>query len=334
VRTIDNARAIEAALQYLQGPPSSGKLLVKATGADVKLFPGDVALPVLGNAIEQRAGVYAKRNPATRDLKPAKPGDPDEAGHWLVTAAGTLVDVESIQGGTHTNKPGGTPYRWDPPLDGIELVSVADAGGLTGGAFSGASGGLKQFAHFDMLNLEPNQYLWQSNTFAYPAAILSWKSAQPLDGSFVAIPGPRTARVSQSATLYRNTWWLTLLTSRLESVGLRSLEASSLRDDAREAIYGARRIRDRCFIVSVEPGANLPSIESAAITPTVRADRITIETAFVLDRASQREYHDWLRTRLRQQTPAVTDPAPPPPLDLPNIIVPMPPNGPGSPPFP
>jgi hypothetical protein len=190
VSLIQNARAIEAALQRLQGPPATGKLTVKATGADLLLHPGTIALPIDGGAIDPSAAVYVRPNPLTES-------DADNPGAWTIPAAGVLVDVEAIQGGPRSNKDGGTSYRWNPPLAGLELVSVAEAAGIAGGAYSGAFAGLRQFSHLKALTFEAGQGLFRSQTFDYPAAVLAWAGTVPLDGPQASSPGPRTARVAQ-----------------------------------------------------------------------------------------------------------------------------------------
>jgi hypothetical protein len=330
--TISNARAIEAALQRLQGPPAAGKLLVKpeplpdgSPGPDVVLPVGACALPLDGNGIEPRAAVYVRPNPAN-------PAEDSGDRTWTVTAAGTLVDVEAVQGGDHTNRAGGTSYQWDPPLVGVESVSVTDASGIAGGSFSGAFAGLRQFAHLRTIDFDPGQGLFESQTFDYPAAVLAWAGISPLDGPLAAAPGPRTARTRSGAMLYRQSWFLYLATSRLDRSGLRSEEAATLLDDVLGVIVWACRIRDRSFIVSGEPGAQIQNARPFRVLPTVYVDAVTIETSFVLERNPEpRAYHDWLRTRLRQQVPPGGQL---PLIDLPNAIVPMPPNGPGTPPFP
>jgi hypothetical protein len=330
--TISNARAIEAALQRLQGPPAAGKLLVKpeplpdgSPGPDVVLPVGACAMPQDGNAIDERAAVYVRPNPAN-------PAEDSGDRTWTVTAAGTLVDVESVQGGAHTNRDGGTSYRWDPPLEGVELVSVTDASGIAGGSFSGAFAALRQFAHLKTINFVAGQGFFESQTVDFPAAVLAWGGIAPLDGPLAAAPGPRTARTKQGAMLYRQTWMLYLGTSRLDSSGLRSNEGATLLDDVLGVIAWACRIRDRSFIVSGEPGAQIQSARPYVVSPTAYVDAVTIETSFVLERNPEpRAYHDWLRTRLRQQVPPGGQL---PLIDLPNAIVPMPPNGPGTPPFP
>jgi hypothetical protein len=320
VSSVQNSRAIEAALQRLQGPASAGKLLVHATGADTALDPGSCAIPIDAAALDRRGMVFVKPNPAQSE------------GQWTVTAAGTLVDVEAIGGGTPGNKAAGTVYRWDPPLDGIELTSASDASGVTGGSFSGAYAGLRQYVYLKSLNRSDVEALFAAQVYDYPAAALAWARTTPLDGPLAGSPGPRTARVGQNRMLYRHTWFLYLVTSRLDSEDARNLEADTLRDDVLELIQGARRTRNRAFAVSVEPGAEVQSADVFRVTPTSYVDLVTFNTIVSLEHNPEpRVYHDWLRTRLRQQTAAQ---APAAPLDIPNVIIPIPPNGPGSPPFP
>jgi hypothetical protein len=135
--------------------------------------------------------------------------------------------------------------------------------------------------------------------------------------------------------LYKHTWGLWVATSRLDSVAARSEEGARLLWDVLEVLQDARRIRDRSFIVSAEPGAKIVSARPAYVLPTVYVDIITLETLFVLERNPEpRTYHDWLRTRLKLYTKQNPGSPPSPPLELPNLVIPMPPGGPGTPPFP
>lgn len=329
--TVHNARAIQAALQRLQGPPAVGKLVVRAVandgspGPDVVLQPGTCASPRVGGALDRGATVFVRRNPATADA----PDDTDK-GVWTVTAAGTLVDVESLSGGPAMNQEGGTPYQWDPPVQGIELVSAADAGGITGGAYSGLPFGLKQFVHLKTMDVEAWRSLFAAQVYDYPAICLAWAGTTPLDGPMAGTPGPRTARAGSGVMLYRHAWSLFIVSSRLDSAGDRMLEGDTLRDDVIDVLFGARRVRDRVWLVSLEPGAEVAAAEALTASAQAFVDRVTLHTSFPqAHRPEPRDYHDWLRSRVRLQTPPQ---APDPPIDFPNIVVPMPPNGPGTPP--
>ena len=331
---VQSARSIEAALQRLQGPAATGKLLVKAVvpngsggfqpGPDVALSPGTCAIPVDGNSLKEQATVFVKPNSASSEKD-----DADKA--WTVTGAGTVVDVEAIQGGPAGNLGLGTRYRWDEPITGIELTSTSSVA-LTGGAFSGAFAGLKDFRHYKSLDKTGLQALFRAQLGAFPAAALSRIGITPQDGPFAGSPGPRTARVSSRGMLYRLTFMLWVISTRLDGEQQRSREGEYLLGDVLEALQGATRVRNRCFAVSTEPGAEVQSAGVFDVSPTSYVDTVTIATTVVLEgRHEPVDAHDWLRTRLRQQT----DPqAPDPPIDLPNVIIPMPPNGPGTPPFP
>lgn len=332
---IDNARAIEAALQRLQGPAAAGKLVVKTEVVDgvpgpaTLLHPGTCALPLDGGMIDPGASVYVRPNPATASAA-------ENPGAWLVTAGGVLVDVEAVQGGDRANKDGGTTYHWDPPELGIEAASVADAAGITGGSYSGAFAGLRQVSHFKptVTSTEPNQALFMAGTFDFPAVVLGWAGMGPLDGAQAAAPGPRTARTGRGM-LYKNTWTIWVATSRLDSQAARSEEGTILLQDIIEILQDARRVRDRSFFVSAEPGAKAVSARPAYLAPTAYVDVITLETIFVLVRNPEpRVYNDWLRTRMKLYTAPNAGSPPAPPLELPNVVVPMPPGGPGAPPFP
>lgn len=329
--TIQNARAIEAALQRLQGPPARGKLLVKATGADVVLTPGTCASPILGNSIDRLGTAFVRPNPAN-------PAEDLAERTWTVTSSGLLVDVEAVSGGTPGNREGGTSYRWDPPELGLEPLAVADAAGVTGGDWAGVYGGLKQFTHFSAVDFDPRQDLFETITFDYPAALLAWAGSGPADGPMAGTPGPRTARLRQTRMFYRNRWALYLVTSRLDGNADRAHEATLLRDDVLECLENTMAVRERAFRVSAEPGADITAASPFRMLPQVYVDLILFDTFFVLEhRPETRTYNDWLRTRVKLYTapnPGIPPQDDAPPLELPNLVVPMPPNGPGTPPFP
>jgi hypothetical protein len=319
--SVQNARALEAALQPLQGTAAVGKLVVKTAdaGPDEVLHPGQCAVPVVGGQFSRQAMVFVRKNPAVTD------------GTWTITAAGTLVDVEALQGGERPNLPGGTPYRWDPPLEGIELESASDASGLAGGTWTGAYAGLRQVVYLKSLDANARKALFQALVSDCPAVVIAWAATAPLDGPLAGSPGPRTARVGQGTMLYRHTWFLFVVTKRLDGSSHRSLEGDTVRDDVLAILFGKKLVRNGVFQVSFSPGAHVQSANVQDVTPTSYIDRVTMETTVSFTAETSTDANPWLRSRLRQQT----DPqAPDPPLDLPNIIIPMPPDGPGPGPYP
>lgn len=329
--TIQNARAIQAALQRLQGPAARGRMLVKATGADQQLRPGACLSPKTGGSLDRLGLCFVRPNPANPDEDTGKRT-------WTVTNAGTYVDVETVSGGTPGNRDGGTTYVFDPPIDGIEPLAVLDPSGMTGGDWSGLFAGLQQFEHFHALDFDPKVGLFQSLTFNYPAAILQWANTTPLDGPMAGTPGPRTARTRQTQMLYRNTWHLYLATSRLDSFTDRSQEATTLRDDVMGVLTEARRVRERSFIVSAEPGLEVRDARPSRATPTIYVDWLTLDTIYVLERNPEAaNYSPWMRSRMKlftEPNPGVPPQPDAPPIENPNIIVSMPPDGPGPGPYP
>jgi hypothetical protein len=311
--TIQNGRAIEARLQTLQGPPASGQLLVKATGVDVKLPAGACAVPLVDNALNEQATLFARMSSA-------------DDGSWTVTSAGTVVDVETLQGGAGANLPGNIECRWDPPIAGLAPTATLTAAGATGGANDERLGAIALFRHYQQIATGEVEELFRAQVYTFPAVVLAWVSTTPLDGPMTGSPGPRTARVSQMAMLYQHTWHLYLVTSRLEDEGIRRREGAALRGRVINRLHNARRTRHRAFIVSGDPGAEVLSARVLRVTPTSYVDVVEFSTRY-----TQQPDHDppdanpWLRTHFK----ALSEPQPPaPPLERPNIIIPIPPDGP------
>lgn len=307
--TIANSRAIEAVLARLQGPPAQGQLLVHSLDATGTVPMGACAIPEVNGGLFEEGTIFVRRNPATDD------------GSWPVVQGGTLVEVESIQGGEHVNLPGGTVYRWDAPLEGIELVSTAESTGLTGGTRSEALAALRAIRQYKSLSaLSVEEFFRAQAACEYPAAVLAWAASAPLDGPMAAAPGPRSARVARGRMLFRHTWIIYLITSRLDSEGQRRREGERLRDDVLQILIDATGARSGQLRVSTDPGIEILSASVAKITPTSYVDRIEFATRVVLERRKEAEsFGPWLSTRLRQQTAEQAGA----PLDLPDARFPM-----------
>lgn len=306
--TIANSRAIEAVLARLQGPPALSQLLVHSLEATGSVPMGACAIPEVNGGLFEEGTVFVRRNPATAD------------GSWPVVQAGTLVSVESIQGGEHVNLPGSTLFRWDEPREGIELVSEAPAP-LVGGARSEAFAALRAIRQYKSLSsLSIEEFFRAQAAVEYPAAVLCWAGANPLDGPMAAAPGPRSARVARGRMLFRHAWIVYLITSRLDSEGQRRREGEQLRDDVLEILIDATGARSGQLRVSTDPGIEIISTSVAKITPTSYVDRVEFATRVVLERRKEGEtFSPWLSTRLRQQTAVQAGS----PLDLPDARFPM-----------
>lgn len=300
----ENARAILGALQPLTGAAATGKLFVRSTGATGIVPAGAFAIPKVGDSICEDATVFVKRSSAA-DYS------------WAVTSLGTLVDVEALGGGTITNQSAGTEYRWDPPLSGIEATSESHASyPLAGGTLSGL---LKQVRSYKNAQSATYEEFIRAQLSTFPGAILAWESTAPASGTLGPAQGPRGDRRGRDRILYRATWILYLVTSRLESEAWRRRESDLLRDAVTEELFGRELVRT--LHVSSSPGLEIVTEQPFAVTPAYYADLVRFGTTFVVERKSGATgYNDWMRSRI-----AMTEPASAPLLELTRVdtTVPM-----------
>lgn len=304
IGTVDNSRAIEAALARLQGPSAAGQLLVHSTAATGEMPWGCFAIPTVANAAIDAATIFVKPNPATLDAK-------GNGGNWPILQAGTLVDVESVQGGERPNLPAGTVYRWDEPVAGIELTSSSPAG-MSGGAFGesepGFGGTLRFVGQYKQLTKPDTEALFRAQTFDFPAGVLSWESSSPSDGPMQSSPAPRTTRVGSLKMIWRHVWTLCLITSRLDTEGERRREGERLRDDVLECLADCKSARG--LWVSMSPGIEMLEARVLAISPTSYVDVVRFATHIVVrHRPAPAIYHPWETTRITVSK-ATTPPAP------------------------
>lgn len=321
---VDNARAIEAVLQRCMGSWANGQLLVKtqpladnAPGPDVLLKPGSFAVPIVNGSEENAGTVYVKRNPAT--WFPGTQGMNGTGGQWTITAAGTIVDVESLQGGEMPNQETGTLYRWDEPIPGIEEQSEC-ATALSGANF--ASGRLMQIEQYRQLGSADATELFAGNVSTYPSAVLAWAGLAPSDGPMQSSPGPRTARTATQTMLYRNTWFLFVITSNLESKDTRVREGMRIVSDLLEVLADCQSARE--LRVSTAPGIEIMGAEPFKANPRVYIDLIKFATHTSLKRLPEPEtFSPFLASRYVNQTPAQGSADP---LALPDETTAVPPN--------
>jgi len=296
------------------GSIATGELLVHSEGLTGVVPFGAMAIPIVGGGLLEEATAFVPKNPATED------------GSWPVVQAGTVVPVQSLQGGLVANTAPGTEYRWDEPLAGIELVSVSSAG-LTGGVASTAFAALQQLGLYKKLDQQSFELFMRAQLSQYPGAILAWESSMPLDGPMAATPGPRTARMGRGKFLFKHTWALWLVTARLDTEGLRRREGDTLRDDVMETLFDTASARG--LRLAIEPGCEILGASVFGVTPTSYVDLVRFSTTVTLEHRPQGAvYNDWLRTRLRQTTDVNGEgPSLSPPIALPDVSDPMPPNG-------
>lgn len=303
-----NGRAIQSALAPLMGPPATGQLLVHSEGATGVVPFGSCAIPIVAGGLQEEATAFVTKNPATED------------GSWPVVKAGTLVPVESLQGGEVGNAYPGTVYQWDLPVMGIEAESPSPAG-LSGGEASSAFGAAKQLQLYKRLDQASFEQFLRAQISQTPAICLAWESTTPLDGPMAAQGVPRLARMGRGKFLFRHTWALFIVDGRLDTEAKRRREGDVLRDDILETLLDTMSARG--LRLANEPGAEILSSGVFAVTPTSYVDIVRIGCTVTLQHRRQTtEYADWLRTRQRVQTAAQ---GPAAPLDLPDTTDPMPP---------
>lgn len=313
-------RAIQAALAPLMGSVASGQLLVhsEAGAGTVNLPFGSYAIPVVAGGMVEEATAFVTRNPARED------------GAWPVVEAGTLVPVQSLQGGLVGNTDPGTEYTWDLPVMGIELVSVSEAG-LSGGEAIGtaerpAFGALQQLVTYKKFDQGTFEQFLRAQLSQYPGAVLAWESTSPLDGPMAAQGVPRLARMGTGKFLFRHVWQLFLVSGRLDTEGQRRREGDKLRDDVLETLIDTASARG--LRLANEPGCEIISSSVFGVTPTSYIDLVRFGTQVTMKHRRQNTvYNDWLRTRLKNLTaaqgaspaialPDVTDPMPPSPATM------------------
>lgn len=323
--TVDIGRTLEAVLQRCMGQWGNGRLLVKtqplpdgSDGPDAVLPAGSFAIPIVNGASLDEGTVYVKKNQATI-VSPGK-GFSDSGGDWTITAAGVVVDVETLQGGEQVNQVAGTLYRWDEPVPGIEEQSVLSTD-VTGGDFS--SDRIRQVRQLRQLEKADQLELYQGKVSAYPAVVIAWAGSAPSDGPMQTSPGPRTARTASQTMLYRTTWMLFVITSALESNNDRRRQGQRLVDDLLEVLADCQTARE--LRVSTAPGIEVLDSNPFATNARVYVDLIRFATHTALRRRPQDEvFSPWLTTRFVNE---LGDQARLPALQMPDESMGMPPNG-------
>lgn len=285
MNTIMVTRGLQALLQVLQGSYSSGAVTMTATGADVEVRAHAFGVPIVDGAEDESRLVKVEKNAAA------------DTGYWTVTAAGTDVNVTSVQGGAHVNLPAATQVRWDPPMAGIEPLGAVAAGGLTGGARSTAFGALRQVRHYKDRGLQSALQFFQSQVADYPAALLSWESTSPADGASIPGIGADSTRLGNGRRMFAHNFELGVITSRRDGADIRRKEGDQLRDDLLELLTD--RVSFRGCPISTGRGLQIVEARFLAVTQAVYIDVIRFACQYELKRREKREFHDWLTTRMQ-----------------------------------
>lgn len=169
---IRTQRAICAVLQPLTGERSTGKALVKATGAAVMIPPNAYLVPA-------PAGPGGGQQLDHTRLLKTVGGAPikNVAQPVEVTSSGTLIDLVSNVGGYAQNLDAGTPVRWSPEIEGVEPLGVIAAGGMAGATQAEGQETLRQIAIFEGIAQRPPSAFFQAGIGQLPSAVLAWDRA-------------------------------------------------------------------------------------------------------------------------------------------------------------
>lgn len=295
MNTIMVTRGIQALLQVLQGNYSSGTVTMTATGDDVEVRAPVFGIPIVDGAEDESRLIKVEKNGAA------------DTGYWTVTSGGIDVNVQSVQGGAHVNLAEGTEIRWDPPMAGIELLGTVAAGGLTGGTRSTAFGALRQVRHYKDRGNQTALQFFQSQVADYPAALLTWDSTTPADGSAIPGIGADSTRIGNGKRMFAHNFELGVITSRRDGADIRRKEGDQLRDDLLELLTD--RVSYRNCPISTGRGLQITEARFVAVTPTVNIDLIRFSCQYALVRREARTFNDWLKTRLQIERPGDEDSA-------------------------
>jgi hypothetical protein len=305
---VSTGRALLSLLQPITGNRSTGTATVRAVPGPTAVLPRNAyAVPIVAGAARWERMLKVAKNPAQDD------------GHWDVAAGGTPVSMISMVGGAEMNLAVGTKIRWWPTLDGIEPVSTLTVA-ATGATEPTGLAALKQVAFFE--ELRPNltgaaQDLFRSMVTQYPAAVLTWETSDPADGSAIDMTANTSARVGRGIFLYQHAWDLFIISSRTDSDPQRREEGLAIVEAVTELLQDATTADGEVF--SNPNGVRVVRRQRQMVSPNFYVYRIGLVTVAAMRATERRSFHDWVRTRLDIDTPDA------PPLEIvDNNLIPMP----------
>lgn len=268
--------ALQALFQPLLGDYSSGSITVTPQGdSPVTLDARTFVVPVVKDCSMEDSALYVKPNPDTAD------------GSWLVPVAGLSVPVESLQGGEHVNLDAGTVCQWD--FDGPLLNdAIVGPDGIGGGTQYGEYGFLQQLRNYKDLGAPPDsKSFFAAKLGRFPAAVLSWSSTTPADGSSTYDIGSDSTRAGKTTRMFVHQFELMIVTARLSSDDLRRREGDTIRDRCVEMIQD-RMVWRELPLCSGPKGLQISDARLLAVTESSYIDVIRFGAMFGMRR------HDWM----------------------------------------
>lgn len=272
--TVYTARQIMAVIQPLLGARSSGTATVSATAGNITLKKNAQALPIVPSAS------------GTMQLDPSRPVR--VAADTIVTSAGVAVPVTSLLGGPAQNLPLTTTLRWDPPLDGIELVSPL-ASALTGATQAVGPGSIKRLVLYEGVGPSSAQRdLFLAKAGHFPAVILNWDSTG--EGE----------KVGNGVIARPDRWVLTIVTSRSDAGELRAMDGLDIKDALEVLLADRAAVDGEPFSA---PGIALMGARRVDVSESSYIYTLMLETYGAVQRTDTRVWNDWLLTRYDFDTP-------------------------------
>jgi hypothetical protein len=249
-------------------------------------------------------------NPATEE--PHKQG-----GDWLITAAGTEVDLVTAIGSTQSAAiVAGSKVRFDPPLEGIEPTADITVPFTPGDG----AGPAKSAAVFEELDNGARSLL-DAQLPAFPAIVLAWLGSEPVEGRTAGI-SQGASRKGRSAAAYFETFGLYVVSSSTEGRGRRKM-AQRLIEAASQLLTDRSSNDDGEILATMGTGVYVlnrtPRIAQSA---NASVGRVLLRTTSTLERAEGRTFQPWLKMTLGASLPASTDPDAPEEQQEPLAILP------------
>lgn len=216
---VNTARGLMNLVHPMTGSTRSIRTLAVTAVANVQFYlkKGTWVFPVLGAPLKQRPDLIFKvrANPARED------------GHWLITDAGTAVDVIANSGGARFNVPVDTQFACDFPID--SLMSMAVSAVVQDGTAPSAYCGLKDIVLYDQAQGDFFTDLRRSATKDFPCAVVAFESIGPADGTQVDTLNRRSG-AGRRVALYKATYQINIFSSRVEHESIRRTEGLSILD--------------------------------------------------------------------------------------------------------
>lgn len=224
------ARDILAVCQPATGLRATGSLVMTAADVDVNVPVASYLLPIIN-------GQVVPNMPFKLGVGP----NPDRS--WTITSAGTIVSAMSNLGGARQNIADGTMFVLDPPIDGVDSI-VAD-GDFSGGENPVGLTALKDACMWESMEGSISDNLHKAGVSGFPAAILAWAQSEPADGaSDGQSAGSRTSRTSMT---YRETFSLSILSSKSQSSHHRRQEGLAIMSQLCELMQDRHAVDGRPF---------------------------------------------------------------------------------------